>query len=403
MGLPKKIFKYATAKRARVISLREPSPYKVVSLFTGAMGLDIGFLEAGFDISVCQENDPWCLKTIINNDHRVVPGDIRKLIRDDPTCQFLLQAGKLKKKEITAVIGGPPCQPFSTAGKRRGALDERSLIEEFMHVVERLEPRFFLMENVKGVVSMPSISDDKHSPPLIQTILEKFKDIGYRVVAGVLDAVNYGAPQFRERLVILGTRDNEQIYLPAPTHFQLHQEPAMRWRTLFDAISDLENHPGLCAKFSSRIQKMIELVPEGGNWRSLPENLIREAMGGAFESGGGKVGFFRRLRYGEPSPTLVTSPIQKATILCHPRANRPLSVLEYARIQGFPDAWAMKGQPTALYRQIGNAVSIPLAKALGAALLSVIEGNSEIKVKRTRGTSAHNAMLSKQATLKGQV
>ena len=177
----------------------------------------------------------------------------------------------------------------------------------------------------------------------------------------------------------------------------------MRWRTLFDAISDIESNPGPGASFSPKIQKMIELVPEGGNWRSLPEGLIREAMGGAFDSGGGKVGFFRRLRYGEPSPTLVTSPIQKATILCHPRANRPLSVREYARVQGFPDAWAMKGQAAALYRQIGNAVPIPLSKALGSALLSVIEGNSEIKAKRTRGTSVHDAMIHMQAALRGDM
>jgi DNA (cytosine-5)-methyltransferase 1 len=125
-------------------------------------------------------------------------------------------------------------------------------------------------------------------------------------------------------------------------------------------------------------------------------------MGGAFESGGGKVGFYRRLSYSEPSPTLVTSPNQNATLLCHPRETRPLSITEYARIQQFPESWKFQGKPTDCYRQIGNAVPIPLGRAIGQMLISVALGNSEIRVKRMRGTSVHDTMKQMSQVLIGK-
>ena len=265
------------------------------------------------------------------------------------------------------------------------------LYNEFIHVVETLSPRFFVMENVKGLASMPSDPADKDSEPVLTQILSRFKKLGYHTVHGVLDAVHYGTPQFRERLVIIGSRDNEAIFLPSPTHFHMHQVPHMRWRTLFDAIGDLTD-VGECAKFTPTVSQYMKLVPEGGNWRSLPPAIAKAAMGGAYESGGGKVGFYRRLSYSEPSPTLVTSPNQKATLLCHPRATRPLSVAEYARIQQFPDSWRFQGKTTDCYRQIGNAVPIPLGRAIGQMLISVVLGNSQIRVKRMRGTSVHDTM-----------
>ena len=117
----------------------------------------------------------------------------------------------------------------------------------------------------------------------------------YKTVYGLLDAVNYGVPQFRERFVLIGSRDNEDIFLPVPTHFQMHQKPEYRWKTVGEAIKDLENNPGECGTLTPERMKYLRMVPEGGNWRDLPKDLIPEAMGGAYESGGGKVGFYRRL------------------------------------------------------------------------------------------------------------
>jgi DNA (cytosine-5)-methyltransferase 1 len=368
-------------------------PYPVVSLFSGAMGLDLGLNEAGLRVTVSQDVDRWCVETMRRNGHLAVEGDIRERLASDPKCNFLLNAAGISKKSTFAVVGGPPCQSFSTAGRRQGVEDERGqLYEEFIKVVSALRPRFFVFENVKGLASMPSDPSDKESKPVLQTILEAFEAIGYRTVHGVLDAVHYGTPQFRERLVIVGSRDGEDVFLPAPTHFHRHQNPLMRWRTLGDAVRDLKTSSPH-ANFSPAVQRFLAMVPEGGNWKSLPKDLAREAMGGAFESGGGKVGFYRRLNFAEPSPTLVTSPIQKATMLCHPTEMRPLSVREYARIQQFPDDWKFEGRTADAYRQIGNAVSVPLGRAIGQMLVAVAQGNAEIKVKRMRGTSVHQKLI----------
>ena len=130
----------------------------------------------------------------------------------------------------------------------------------------------------------------------------------------------------------------------------MHQSKEYQWQTVRSVIEDLESDHGECATLSEERLKFLKMVPEGGNWRDLPENIIPIAMGGAYKSGGGKVGFYRRLSYDQPSPTVVTSPVQKATMMCHPTQDRPLSVKEYARIQQFPDDWVFTGTTAAKYR-----------------------------------------------------
>lgn len=296
-----------------------------------------------------QDFDPACVATMRANGHKVLGGDIREIDAAD-----LLEQVGLAQGEPFLICGGPPCQPFSTAGKRLGINDPRgSLFMDFIRMIDYIRPRFFIMENVKGIISAPLkhtplAERDKNDPEqhlgtVLDVILSEFNKLGYKTVYGVLDAVNYGVPQFRERFVLIGSRDNEDIFLPFPTHFQMHQDPAYRWRTLQDTIKDLEHDCGECAAFSKDRLAYLRLVPEGGNWRDLPEAVRMEAMGGAYGSGGGKVGFYRRLSYSQPSPTLVTSPVQKATMMCHPTQDRPLSIQEYARIQQFPDDWKFMG------------------------------------------------------------
>ena len=377
----------------------------VISLFSGAMGLDIGLMKAGLKIAIGQDSDAACVQTIMANGHKALGGDIQNV-----TPQMILEHTRLKPGEPFLICGGPPCQPFSTAGRRLGISDPRgSLFMDFVRMIDYIRPRFFLMENVKGLMSASvkhvPVSDrcsetnntDYQSGSVLKIILSEFAKLGYKTIYGVLDSVNYGAPQFRERFVLIGSRDSEDIFLPMPTHFQLHQSSTYLWKTLQESIFDLENAVGECATFSKERMELLKLIPEGGNWRNLPNDLVEAAMGGAYTSGGGKVGFYRRLSYSQPSPTLVTSPVQKASMLCHPTQNRPLSVREYARIQQFPDEWIFTGTISAKYRQIGNAVPVGLAEALGNAIVAAAENRSTIKTKRVRGTDIHskiqNAMI----------
>ena len=358
--------------------------YESISLFSGAMGLDLGLEKAGIDLKLCQDFDETCYQTMLINGKPALGGDIRGI--DSAT---VLKASGLEKGEPFLLCGGPPCQPFSTAGKRLGINDPRgSLFMDYVRMVNETRPRFFVFENVKGLTS---ISVDEQGAPggVLDIILSEFDRIGYKTVHAVLDAVHYGVPQFRERLLIIGSRDNENIFLPIPTHFQRHQLENMRWQTLRSVIWDLEDSPGPCTHFSEERLRFLRMVPEGGNWRSLPIELQQEAMGGAWKSGGGKVGFYRRLSYDQPSPTVVTSPVQKATMMCHPVKDRPLSVREYARIQQFPDNWKIVGTVSNQYKQIGNAVPVGLAEAVGKALIATASGEAEVKTRRTRGTSVH--------------
>lgn len=368
----------------------------VISLFSGAMGLDIGMMNAGLNVVVGQDFDATCVETMRANGHKVLSGDIRNIPPKE-----LLEIVNLNIGEPFMICGGPPCQPFSTAGKRLGINDPRgSLFMDFIRMIDYIRPRFFVMENVKGIMSaplkhVPSSERDERDPEqrlgtVLDVILSEFNALGYKTVYGLLDAVNYGVPQFRERFVLIGSRDNEDIFLPVPTHFQTHQNPDYRWRTVRDAISDLEGEKGECATLSSERKKYLHMVPEGGNWRDLPKELIPAAMGGAYESGGGKVGFYRRLSYSQPSPTITTSPAQKATMLCHPKFDRALSVKEYARLQQFPDDWIFMGTTAAKYRQIGNAVPIGLGVAIGLSVIAAADKTAVVETKRFRGTSVHS-------------
>lgn len=368
----------------------------VISLFSGAMGLDIGLVKAGLRVVIGQDFDEACVKTMHMNGHKVLGGDIREI---EP--QQLLDMTELKIGEPFLICGGPPCQPFSTAGKRLGINDPRgSLFMDFIRMIDYIRPRFFIMENVKGIMSaplkhVPTEEYDENDPgqrlgTVLDVILSEFNKLGYKTVYGVLDAVNYGVPQFRERFVLIGSRNNEDIFLPIPTHFQMHQNKDYRWQSVRNVIADLEDSEGECAVFSEERLKILKMVPEGGNWRDLPEDMLPIAMGGAYHSGGGKVGFYRRLSYSQPAPTVVTSPVQKATMMCHPTKDRPLSVREYARIQQFPDDWKFVGTTAAKYRQIGNAVPIGLAEAIGKAVIAAADKAAVVETKRFRGTNVHN-------------
>lgn len=338
----------------------------VVSLFSGGMGMDIGLQQAGLDVLVSQDFDRHCISTMrANGRHSVVPGDIKALFAGDPSAGFLTTAAGVAAKDISVIVGGPPCQSFSNAGKRLGLSDLRgTLFQEFALAIETIRPRFFIMENVAAIGS-------KSMPGVLAMMLERFAAAGYTTCHSVLDASDFGAAQKRLRLIILGSRDGEDISMPSPTHSDMAGSGLIRKVTVRDVIADLVGDEGPRLKFSARTMKYIPLVPAGGNWKDLPKHLQREALGNAYDSGGGKTGFFRRLPWDGQSPTLVTSPVGRMSLLAHPSEDRPLSIKEYARIQGFPDQWDFQGPIGARYRQVGNAVAVPLARAIGRHLIEI--------------------------------
>jgi DNA (cytosine-5)-methyltransferase 1 len=221
-----------------------------------------------------------------------------------------------------------------------------------------------------------SLEPEEQKGSVFEVVLEMLESTGYKFVHGVLDAAEYGAPQSRRRLIIIGLREGVPS-LPNATHSRqqptlFNQEPKTQ-TTFWEATSDLNGKDIQANGFSDRRYKYMELVPPGGYWRHLPEEIAVEAMGGAYNSGGGRMGYMRRLPWDDVSPTVVTSPNQKSTMLCHPEANRPISVEEYRRIQGFPDDWDLPGSTSTKYKLIGNAVPVHLSNAIAKHVLNYLE------------------------------
>ncbi|MBD2132414.1 DNA cytosine methyltransferase [Sphaerospermopsis sp. FACHB-1094] len=367
-----------------------------ISLFTGAYGLDLGLEEAGFHTVTVVEKDRDAVKTIALNRPFLQESAISREIQNVTSQQLLEEGGRvlnlgraLQPQEVDLVTGGPPCQPFSTAGKRGSVMDPRgSLFMEFIRIVKEVKPRFFLMENVKGLLSAPlrhrPINQrGKDYPPLetdempgaaLKVVLSEMQAIGYNIVYNLLEAADYGVPQNRERVIFIGSRDGETATFPIPKYCK-NGQTLPKWRTLKNALTGLVDVEPEFMSYSENHLKYLKLLKAGQNWKHLPEDLKKEAMGGAYNSGGGKVGFYRRLSWYKPSPTITTSPHQKATDMCHPVELRCLTVRESARIQTFPDDWIFYGSVSSKYKQIGNAVPVLLAKEIGSYLFKLIHGN----------------------------
>ncbi len=374
--------------------------YKVVSLFSGAMGLDIGLEQTGrFEIIACVEKEHNFCETIrLNKKEGRLSRNLQVFERDivelDPN--EVLNAIDLRPGEIDLIVGGPPCQSFSTAGKRGTTQDPRgTLLWHFLRFIDVMMPRFFLMENVRGLLSAAlrhrpiaerpekggsQLSSDEEPGSVIRLFsddLQKIAGAHYHMDCFEVNAVNYGAPQLRERALFIGNRFNAVVDFPDPTHgvsqtddtnASLFDDPTSTlkpWKTLGEAIGDLKEDNPVLMDFSPRKKYFLSLVPPGSNWRSLPIELQKESMGRAWTAKGGRSGWWRRLSFDLPCPTLVTMPNHASTSLCHPTEVRALTLREYARIQEFPDEWVFCGTPAEQYAQVGNAVPTRLGKIAG--------------------------------------
>lgn len=352
----------------------------VISLFSGAMGLDLGMEQAGFSVRVAVEHNPDAAATIRKN--RPAVAVIEKSI-EKVTTREILKAARLKVGEAALVVGGPSCVSFSTAGQRGSFNDPRGqLVRHYVRIVSEARPQFFVMENVRGILSAalkhrplkergpgyPPLTPNEELGSALLHIIRTLQRTGYFTVFDMLNAADFGVAQVRERVVFIGSRDGRRVVMPTPSHAEDGADGLERWVTLREALGDLDDPQPAFRPFSASKLKYMQLVPEGGNWRDLPRRVQKKALGGAMTSWGGRNGFFRRLSWDRPAPALTSRPDSKATMQCHPSEDRPLTLREYVRLQQFPDEWAFEGSLAHQYLQAGNAVPVGLARAIGDAV-----------------------------------
>lgn len=387
--------------------------YTIVSLFSGAGGMDIGLEETGrFVTLACVEKVSAFAATLrANHDAgrlgtsnlQVYEADISKL---DPYS--VMSACNLHPGELDLLAGGPPCQTFSTAGNRRTIQDPRGmLLWDFLRFVDAFRPKFFIMENVRGLLSAAirhrPIKDrpDKGGLPLDKgeepgsvvglwlSDLASRTNNSYRVDCFEVNAVNYGAPQLRERVLFIGNRLGHLVDFPEPTHGDTPRRNRAAQLSLFgprelepfatlgEALDTVQHDGGEVMDFSPRKKHYLAMVPEGANWRALPVEVQQESMGRAWHAKGGRSGWWRRLSRDLPCPTVVTMPNHASTAMCHPTETRALTVKECAAIQQFPPHWQFCGTTAEKYAQIGNALPVRLGEVLGQVVATHLDQSNE--------------------------
>ncbi len=348
-----------------------------LSFFSGAMGLDIGMRNGGIRALLACEFNKYCRTTIAQNDPNIaLIGDINKYEAED-----ILKLAKVPEgRKVDVIFGGPPCQAFSTAGARRALNDERgNVFLRYIDIIDKIHPTYVVIENVRGLLSAPYPYGRVEEPikgGALCVILDRLKAAGYTISFELYNAANFGAPQIRERVVMIGKLGKMKVPYLTPTHSEDGSSGLPRWRTLKEALDGLSVEVHHHIDFPEKRLKYYRILTEGQYWKDLPEDLQKEAMGAKLNLGGGKTGFFRRLSFNRPSPTLVTNPAMPATDLCHPCEDRPLSVEEYSRIQEFPDDWTIYGPILEQYKQIGNAVPIKLGEAIARTIIADMKGET---------------------------
>ena len=357
-----------------------------IDLFCGAGGLSEGFRQAGFHVLAGQDYDEAAGATFAatHEEAKFIGGPIQKV-----TPQALLKAAGLKRGELDVIVGGPPCQGYSVYNHQRGEDDPRAgLFREYLRIVEGIQPRWLVMENVTGIMSIAGGG-------IVREITEAMAGLGYRVDMRVLKAEVFGVPQERRRVFFIATRTDAPIMFPAFTH----GPDKAKYVTVWDAISDLpllengdktgtlmyakkpqndyqallragsktvENHSA--PKLAKVNQERMQHIPPGGSWRDIPFELLPAGMQKAKRSDHTK-------RYGRPRKTdLACTILTKCDVhwgaYIHPVQDRAITVREAARLQSFPDTFVFQGSRTEQYMQVGNAVPPLLGKQVAEALLT---------------------------------
>jgi DNA (cytosine-5)-methyltransferase 1 len=352
--------------------------FKVIDLFSGCGGLSYGFEMSGFDILLGIDNWDDSLETFKHNhkNSEILCTDLSKI--DAKSIK-----NKINNQDVDIIVGGPPCQGFSLAGKRNSKDDRNKLVMDYVRIVKNLKPKFFVMENVLGLLSMKDYSGNL----VIDNLKKEFKKIGYEIKYKPLYAHHYGVPQKRQRVFIVGNNIGVDFEFPKPTHdgekkdfvtvgeaisdlpfldktfgeeiSKYKSKPKSKYQEFMRKKSDLVlNHTK--SNHSDQTIKVIALVPEGGNWKDLPKEHqnIRSYSN-----------TWKRLDSKLPSVTIDTGHRNHF----HYKANRVPTVRESARIQSFPDNFEFKGCRTSQFKQVGNAVPPLLAKAIADQIKKYIK------------------------------
>jgi DNA (cytosine-5)-methyltransferase 1 len=342
--------------------------YKAVDLFCGAGGMSLGIQMAGFEIELGLDFVKDCEETHKLNFKKTpfICGNIS----DIKGSEILDRIG-LKKGELTLVSGGPPCQGFSTVNGKSRFLEnpKNKLFVEFVRIIDELSPTWFVMENVTGLLSM-------ESGKVKEAIFEAFKEIGYSIDARVLNAVDYGVPQYRKRAIFIGNNAGLENEFPEPTHANsdsqlgfFDNQKLKPYVTVGEALkgitqkAKLNNH--ILPTHADIVLKRMSFVPEGGNQRDIPAEYKPPQK---------FLNTYGRLHRKKPSNTVHTRfDVASTGSLYHPTENRALTVREGARLQSFPDSYIFSGKKGSQYRQVGNAVPPLLAKAIAEKILCIMK------------------------------
>ena len=322
--------------------------FTFIEVCAGAGGLSSGLIKAGFVPLLLNDNNSDCCKTLKKShpDANVVLGSMDEI----DYSQYV--------DKVDLLTGGVPCQSFSQAGLRKGLDDPRGdLMMKFGDILRTVKPKVFMIENVKGLLT-------HEQGDTIKTIIAELNRADlYNISYKCLDASKYDVPQKRERVFIVGVLKSIQRTFTFP------EESSTR-KVLRDVLIDVPDSPG--AQYNDEKKALFRMIPQGGCWVNLPDDLQRAYLGNSYNTGGGKRGILYRLSMDKPSLTLLCTPSQKQTERCHPLEERPLTVREYARIQTFDDSYEFVGSMNSQYKQIGNAVPVELARHMGEAIMGVL-------------------------------
>jgi DNA (cytosine-5)-methyltransferase 1 len=315
-----------------------------IEVCAGGGGLSSGLIKAGFIPLLLNDNNKDCCATLKKNH-----SGMNVVCSSMDTLKLTEYIGK-----VDLLTGGIPCQSFSQAGLRKGLDDPRGqLMLKFANMIETLKPSIFMIENVKGLITHNS------GNTIIEIINLLNKNNLYDIDYKLLNAFDYGVPQKRERVFIIGKLISKNISFNYP---EINTQKIV----LKDVLVNVPPSNG--AVYNEEKIRLFKQIPQGGCWVNLPKETQRQYLGNSYLSGGGKRGILHKLSMEKPSLTLLCTPSQKQTERCHPLEERPLTVREYARIQTFDDSYEFVGSMASQYKQIGNAVPVNLAYHIGKSL-----------------------------------